>query len=159
MSVKIVHTLTFSVFAKEYDDAKKVEEALRALVPLDFEKEKIKVQIQKCEGFEGIIKVMTIQLTKVSHTNHVLDTLLKKLTADQKELLKSQTESRLDEELDYFIRFEKDAWVNERALELTELGNCIHCKLALAVYPKKRELAIQLVHRLLDQGSGNQKSI
>ena len=156
--MRLVHTITLSVFAKEYEDAGKVEEALRALVPFDFENEKIKVLVQKAEGFDSTIKIVTIQLTKVSHTNAVLEFLMEKLSSDQKALLKEQTESRVDEELDYFIRFEKSAWVDERTLELTDTGNCIHCKFALAVYPKKRELAIALVHRILDFKNQQERS-
>ena len=81
------------------------------------------------------------------------------LEPKQKEVLKEQTESRLDESLDYFVRFDKTEWVNERKLVITDTGNCIHCKFALAVYPKKRELAVALVQRLLMNTSSDQKSI
>src|SRR3989344_3789980 len=149
VAMRLVYAITLSAFAKAHEDAKEIEDALRALVPFDFEKEKLKVQVQNAEGFESTIRIITIQLTKVTHTNEVLKFLFGKLEPEQKDALKEQTESRLDESLDYFVRFDKTEWVNERKLVITDTGNCIHCKIALAVYPKKRELAVALVQRLL----------
>ena len=146
-----MHAINVSVFAKEYENVAMIEQALRALVPLDFEQEKLKVVVQEAEGFEGIIRILSIHLLKPAHTNKVVEFLQEQLTQEQKELLEEQAESRLDKELNYFVRFDKDFWVAARKLELTDSGNCFHYKFVLAAYPKKREIALPLAKSLLTQ--------
>ncbi len=147
--MKLVHNITISVFAKEHDDIVAIKEALNAFVPLDFEKENLKVEIQKAEGFDSKINIMSILLSKPSHTTAAIDLLRAKLSEEQKEILLEQTSSRVDEELNYFVRFDKDFWVEKRELELTDFGNCFHFKFVLACYPKKLEIALELAKKLL----------
>ena len=86
-------------------------------------------------------------------TNDFLDFLLNKFSDEQKRLLISQAESRLDANLDFFIRIDKDHWVNEREFWLTDSGSCFHIKLAVAAYPKKRDAALLLIRKLFSQKS------
>ncbi len=121
-------------------------------MPFDLEKAKIQLQTQNTTGFnERTIKIFTIILTKEAHTNDFLQFLFDKLKEEQKKLLISQTESRLDQEFDFFVRIEKDQWIKEREIWLTDSGHCFHIKLSLAVFPRTREKALQLVEKLLSQ--------
>lgn len=97
--MKQVHNIIITVFAKEYEDSANIKKALCALVPLDFEKEKISINIQNAEGFDSKILIMCIQLFKPAHTNIVIDFLRERLSPEQKQILLEQTESRVDEEL------------------------------------------------------------
>ena len=57
-------------------------------------------------------------------------------------------ESRLDKNLDLFLRFEKDTWINERKLVLTDSGKCFHLRISIAAFPKNREVALNVVKDL-----------
>ncbi len=149
-----IHRATITAFGKPEETVEAVKEGITALVPFNLEEAKVKLEIQNAEGSEERkIKIFTIILAKESHTNDFLQFLLDKLTAEQKELLIKQAETRLDTEYDFFIRFEKDAWINDRELMLTDTGNCFHVKLSLAVFPKNKERALELIDKLLRQKS------
>lgn len=149
-----IHRATITAFGKSEENIEAIKEGIIALVPFNLEEAKVKLEIQTTEGFEDRkIKIFTIILTKESHTNDFLQFLLDKLTEAQKEMLVKQAETRLDTEFDFFIRFEKDAWINDRELMITDTGNCFHVKLSLATFPKKKENALQLVRKLFIQKS------
>jgi RNA binding exosome subunit len=61
----------------------------------------------------------------------------------------SQIESRLDEELFFFMRIDKDSWNIEKKTILTDSGNCYHIRITVAAFPKKRESAVALLNRFL----------
>jgi len=145
------HRATITAFGKPEEDVEAIKEGIIALVPFNLEEAKVKLEIQNTEGFERQIKIFTIILTKESHTNDFLQFLLDKLSKEQKEMLAAQAETRLDAEFDFFMRFEKDAWIKDRELLLTDTGNCYHIKLSLATFPKKKENALQLVERIFRQ--------
>jgi RNA binding exosome subunit len=150
--MKWVHRVTITVFAKPDENKTETIAGLKALVPFNLEDTKIKVEDRHAEGFnQRKIDILTITLTKEAHTNDFLQFLLDTLNKEQKGLLISQAGSRLDEELDYFIRIEKDNWIQKRQLLLTESGNCYHIKLSLAAFPKKRETALKLAERIFSQ--------
>jgi RNA binding exosome subunit len=148
--MRYLKSVTLSVFAKSSEeDAAKVKEALVALVPLDFGEEKIAVKEETATGFnEQPIKVYTITLEKESHTNAFLKHLLNRLTKEQKDILISQRESRLDNDLNFFIRLDKDKWMNEQAVEITDSGRCFHIRMLLAAYPARRPDALVLVEKI-----------
>ncbi|MEM3154458.1 MAG: RNA-binding domain-containing protein [Candidatus Woesearchaeota archaeon] len=147
-----VHRVTLTAFAKPEENVEAIREGIKALVPFNLENEKLSLQMQNAEGFEErIIKIFTIVLTKEKHTNDFLQFLLDSLNEEQKKMLISQAESRLDAEYDFFIRIDKNEWIQERKIELTDTGNCFHIKMSLAVFPKKKETALQLVQKMFAQ--------
>jgi len=147
-----IHRVTITAMGKPEEDIEAVKQGIIALVPLNMEEAKVPLQVQNSEGFEErTIKIFTIVLMKEAHTNDFLHFLLDNLTEEQKNLLISQAESRLDTEFDFFIRIDKDEWIKERKIWLTDSGNCYHLKFTLAVFPKKREGALQLINKLFSQ--------
>ncbi len=147
-----IHRATLTAFVKPEENPEKIKEGLTALVPFNLEEAKMQLKEQNAEGFnQRRIKIFTIVLTKESHTNDFLQFILDKLSEEQKRLLISQAESRLDAEFDYFIRIDKQRWMQEREVWLTDSGECFHIKLSLAVYPKKKETAMKLLDRLFRQ--------
>jgi RNA binding exosome subunit len=147
-----IHRATLTALGKPEEDVDAIKEGIRALVPFNLEESKVPFQTQNAEAFDDrIIKIFTIILTKEAHTNDFLQFLLDTLNEEQKKLLISQAESRLDTEYDFFIRIDKDAWVQERQISLTDGGNCFHIKLTLAVFPKKKESALQLIQKMFTQ--------
>ena len=147
--MKFLNNVVLSVFCRSEEDAQSVKKSLAELVPLNLEEEKIRVVEQTAEGFnDQKIKIFTITLTKQSHTNAFLKMLLAKLTAEQKEMLVQQRESRLDNDLNFFMRLDKDKLINDRAMSITDSGNCFHIKLHLAAYPARRPDALVLVEKI-----------
>ena len=98
---------------------------------------------------EKIIKIFTIELVKEKHTNYFLEFLNSKLTKEQKMLLLSQKESRLDEEQFFFIRLDKTELVENDRFFITDSGNCVHIRMSIASFPRKRKVALQAIAKLL----------
>lgn len=149
--MKSLHSVTLSVFVKphEGEDLAAVRQALIDLVPLNLEDEKLAVTDNVAQGFnEQPIHILSITLTKQAHTTAFLKALLNRLTNEQKELLLSQKESRLDAELNFFIRLDKDRWLADRAVSITDSGRCFHIKMAIAAYPARRPDALLAVEKI-----------
>ena len=59
-----------------------------------------------------------------------------------------QKESRLDDNLDFFLRFGKDEYIRNDKLMLTDSGNCFHIKISIDAFPKKREIALKIADKI-----------
>lgn len=139
----IIHNAVVSVFAYPEDDIELVKECLIKLVPF-----KARVEQKTAQGFnERVIKIFRIVVDKRSECREFLNNLLNLLRSSQKSVLLSQIESRLDDELFFYIRFDKSAWVDGK-LWLTDSGDCFHIKLSVAAFPKKREVALKMLEDL-----------
>jgi len=93
-----IHRATLTALGKPEENVEEVREGIRALVPFNLEEAKVPFQTQNAEGFDDrIIKIFTIVLMKEAHTNDFLQFLLDNLSDEQKQLIISQAESRLDE--------------------------------------------------------------
>jgi len=145
----LAHNIHMTVFCKPEDDAGLVTEKLLFLVPLDFKKEKIELKRTNSTGFnEKKITILEVYLEKESHTNLFLNNLTKNLTDEQKLLIKKQAESRLDDELNFFLRFDKLKLINEGRLWLTDKGDCFHIRIKIAAFPHKREVALKIINKI-----------
>jgi len=160
--MKAVHTVAISVFTMPGDKtdnsqiARVIDNALKELVDLDFGKEKLAIRITKVEGFNNrMIDIRELTLTKEAHTNHFLAHLLSKLDSNQKSLLAEQSESRLDEELNFYIRLGKPELLRGEYC-ITESGDCFHIKMHIAAFQKKRGAALDVVEKIF--GKNNKKN-
>src|SRR3989338_3300465 len=130
--MKLAHFIKIRVFCNETEDENKIQESLVSLIPFDISEEKIVVKKKTSIGFkEKKIKILEIVLEKNKHVNAFLDSLNDMLGAEQKELLNQQSASRLDDELNFFIRFDKDRLLNKE-LWFTESGDCFHLTISIA---------------------------
>lgn len=144
--MKIAHTLRLSVFAYEGEDSVKIESVLRSLFPLSLEQEKVELKQTNATGFaERRIIIFEIFLQKEKHTNAFLNNLKQKLSDDQRQLLLRQSVSRLDDELNFFIRLDKDKLLAEDRFWITDSGNCFHIRMSVAAYPSNREAALKVI--------------
>ncbi|MBI5389345.1 hypothetical protein HZB01_03115 [Candidatus Woesearchaeota archaeon] len=145
--MKFAHAITLTVFARlDEEDVDKVKEKLTLLAPIDLAAEKVQIQEQTAISFnERKIKIYTLRLEKHRHIEAFLDFLSKNLTLEQKEMLLHQKESRLDEHLSFFMRFDKEQWMREGKLWITDDGNCFHLRIHLAAFPKKREVGLGMI--------------
>lgn len=147
--MKFAHNITITVFCKERCEAQSINETLHFLIPLDFEKEKIKIEIQKADIIDQkTIDIYTVHLTKPSHTAKFLEHLKKSL-GTQINILKQQLDSRLDQGCNFFIRLDKDA-LQKKIYAITDSGNCYHIRITIAAYPKDREAARKVALKMLN---------
>lgn len=147
--MKKLNKAVVSVFVKEDENLEEIKSALKSLIPLDLEKEKISVKRQTAKGFEEKkIVILKIELEKARHTNAFTQNLLNKLTKGQKELLLDQAESRLDNHQHFFLRLDKEKMLKGQ-YEITDSGDCFHIKLHIAAFPSKRQEALKVIEKLL----------
>ncbi|MFC1769041.1 RNA-binding domain-containing protein [Nanoarchaeota archaeon] len=143
---KLVNTLQITVFVKSGEDLSIVMSKLKEIVPFDFKKEKIKIEETNATGVdENPIKIIRILLLKGRLIKPFIELMKNNLSSDQKKLILKQINSRLDENMDFFIRLDKDKLLNGEYF-LTDGGNCFHFKMNIACFPKKRinaEIAIR----------------
>ncbi len=146
--MRLANNVNIRVFCKEDEDKELLLEKLRMLLPFDAEKEKIKITEQKAEGFdEKQILIISVSLVKERHVSAFIENLLSRL-GDEKKTLLEQLESRLDNNLDFFIRLDKELLLKDK-LVLTDSGNCYHIKINIAAFPKRRARAAEMLRELL----------
>tara|TARA_Y100000310_G_scaffold234586_1_gene237595 strand:- start:1273 stop:1767 length:495 start_codon:yes stop_codon:yes gene_type:complete len=146
-TVKIANNVNVRVFCKEDEDKKLVIEKLKFLLPFDLEKEKVKIEEKKAEGFDDKkINVIKVFLTKDRHINTFIENLIIKLGEEKKTLLE-QIGSRLDDDLNFFIRLDKNMLLKDKFV-LTDAGDCYHIRINIAAFPKKKEKAVVVLKEL-----------
>ncbi len=143
--MRIAHNIRIRVFCKEWDDAEQVKKALIDIIPFDLEEEKLEIKTEKAELFEGRqMQIFSVFLKKDRHTNAFLKSLKKGLSDDQKNILIRQLDSRLDDQLHFFIRLDKNKLLNNEYC-ICDSGNCFHIDICVAAYPHKKEAARKLL--------------
>ena len=150
--MKYANQIRLNVFSYEHEDRNSVLEAFLGFFPFDLEENKVILKNTKASGFnEKIVEIFEAVLTKDNLIKQFLNNLLNNLSEVQKGQLLQQAESRLDADLNFFIRFDKDSWIKDRKLFITDSGNCFHLKISVAAYPKKREAALNVVNELFSK--------
>ncbi len=147
--MKHAHFIEMRVFSKEIDDEGAILNKISDIFPLDLEKEKISIGKQSAEVFDNKkINILKVSIKKDRHIGNFLDRMFSRLTKDQKELLLKQIESRLDNDLNFFFRLDKEKLMDGEYW-ITDSGNCFHFKISVAAYPHKREVAKKIIEDLL----------
>ena len=147
--MKIANSIKITVFTKQGEDSEKIKQKLLDLIPFDIEKEKILLGQKKATGFEEKeIKIFEILLTKEKYTHIFLENLIQNLSNETKELILRQAETRLDQECNFFLRFSKDKLIKENEFWITDQGNCFHVKINIAAFPKKRDIALEIIRNV-----------
>jgi hypothetical protein len=147
--MKLANSIKITVFSKEGEDADKIKAALISLIPFNLEQENILIGQTKAIGFnEKEIRIFEITLAKDKHINQFIETLISKLKPETKELIIRQAESRLDDEYNFFLRFDKEKLMTENIFWLTDQGNCFHIKITLLAFPKRKDVALEVVRKI-----------
>ena len=150
--MNVAHSATIRVFCGEGENEQAILAGLKWLIPFDFEKEKISIQGQNALGFnDRKITIFEVVLTKNRHVRAFLDNLLVKISEQDKKTLLRQLNSRIDEDANFFLRFEKERLSEHQDLLLTDGGNCYHIKIKIAAYPSTKEKAIDAMKELLSK--------
>ena len=146
--MKLAHTITISVFLKTGENEQKIKSALIRMIPMDIEKEKIKLNEIDTPSNEGATKkIFEIKLAKGKHVADFLEYLNSKISKEEREMLARQYLTRVDEELNFFLRLEKKGILNDE-YKITDSGECFHVKIHLAAYPAKVELGKEAVKQI-----------
>ncbi len=147
--MKYAHLIKLTVFSYKHENGEAILESFLKLLPFNLEENKVVLKKSTAYGFnDKKIEVLEVVLTKNNLINLFLKNILDNLDKNQKNIILSQLESRLDKNLDFFIRFDKDSWINEKKLILTDSGKCFHIRTSIAAFPKKREVALNVVKDL-----------
>ncbi|MBI2580573.1 hypothetical protein HYV85_02065 [Candidatus Woesearchaeota archaeon] len=148
--MKIAHSASIRVFCGEEENEAEVTEGLKWLVPLDLEKEKIVIQRHNALGFgDRRIAVFEVALTKERHVKAFIENLLQKLPEQQEQLLMKQLDSRIDDQANFFVRFEKEILAKHRDLLVTDGGNCYHVRIKIASFPSTKKSAVTVMKKVL----------
>ncbi len=146
--MKHLHNVVISVFAKEDENIEKIKEALISLVPFNLEDEKVVLKQKTAIGFgEKKIQIFEIQIKKQKHLKLFLENFILHLSEKQKKRMIAQKESRLDEDLHFFIRLDKEKLL-EGGYFIIDGGNCFHIKMSIAVFPAKRQSALAIIDKI-----------
>jgi len=152
--MKIAHQIKIKVFSYEKinEDNKLILDKFLELFPFDFKDEKIELKKTEAEGFhEKKITGFETILNKEKHIKRFLENLNQKLGNGEKNRIISQLDSRLDDNLDFFLRFDKEEYLKNNKLNLTDSGNCFHVSMSIAAFPKKREIGLKIVRDVFDR--------
>ena len=141
--MKYAHLVNLTAFSHEGEDSESIRDAFLRFFPFSLEENKVILNKTAAEGFHGRkIAVFEAKLVKNSLISKFLENLVSSLDEGQNQEILKQIDSRLDENLD------KDLWIKENKLVLTDSGKCFHLKISIAAFPKKREVALNVIRDL-----------
>ena len=147
--MKYAHLIKLAVFSYENENSMNILDGFLRFFPFNLEDDKAAFKKSVATGFnERKIKILEATLTKNNLISQFLENLLNNLDENQKAIILEQAESRLDKNMDFFLRFDKDLWVKEHKSSLTDSGRCFHIKISVAAFPKKMEAALNVIREL-----------
>jgi hypothetical protein len=152
--MKLAHQIKAKVFSyeKNNDDDKLILDKFLQFFPFNLKDEKIKLKKINALGFnEKKITIFEVILAKEKHTSKFLENLLKNIDDEDKKVILSQVESRLDNNLDFFLRLDKEEYLKNNKLKLTDSGNCFHVMISVAAFPKKREIGLGIIRSIFTE--------
>ena len=146
--MKLANIVRIRVFVKPEENEQEIKQALLKLLPFNLEEEKIVLERRAAQGFnERKIIVCEISLQKDRQINKFLEHLNQSITKSQKALLLKQADSRLDSELNFFIRLDKQSLLQGNYL-VTDSGDCFHIRISVAAFPRTKEVAMKVVNEI-----------
>ena len=123
------------------------EGIVKEIIPVLGAKEKVVVKACKAVSFnQRQIIIYEVMLTKNKHINLFLQSLKSRLDPQQLKMLLRQ-DNRLDENMDFFIRLDKESLINGQFV-VTDCGECFHIRISIAAFPKKRSVALDVVKKI-----------
>ena len=147
--MKQAHLIQIKVFSYEKDNESLILDKFLKFFPFELKDEKIELKKDIAEGFQGKkITIYEVTLNKNKHIKIFIENLAKIIDDDQKKLILLQKDTRLDDNLDFFLRFYKDEYLKNDKLIVTDSGNCFHIKISVAAFPKKREIALEIIEEI-----------
>jgi RNA binding exosome subunit len=147
----IAHTLIIELFVTSDENIKNIQTKFVQVIPFDLEEEEVELHKETAIGFnQQRIKILRITLSKQRHINAFLSYMVDNLQDPTKGIILSQAERRIDENLNFFLRFDKYKLLNEKQFQLIERGDCIFVKFKIAAFPKSNERAVKIIYDLFE---------
>jgi RNA binding exosome subunit len=144
------HSITVEIFVQPGEKIDKIKQKFLSLFPFDLNEEKIDIYEKSVIGFNNkIIKVLRIDLLKKRHIKAFLDNLFNQLSEETKNKIKDQAKKRLDQNLNFYLRFDKYTLLNRDLYKLTDQGDCFYIKFKIAAFPKNESNALNIIYDLL----------
>jgi RNA binding exosome subunit len=141
--MKLIHNIKISVL---FDENQKeiIKKTLLKILPTqtieDLNNKKIKIDEELIKG-ENNLMMYILKIKKNKQCNLFFENLINNL---DKEYLEDKITKRIDSSCKLFIRLDKDSLINNK-YEMTYCGNCFHIKMTIASYPKKKEIAENMI--------------
>ncbi|WP_306058291.1 RNA-binding protein [Natronococcus wangiae] len=135
-----LHYVDLRAFCYATEDEKRVEEALRTLLPEEFEIERV-----ESEGHYGDrILVLSARVENADDVRHVLSRLADLESLDT---LLGELDDRVTENTELFLRLDKQAAFEGEI----RLGNGITFRAKVEAYPAKKEQAVENARDVLER--------
>lgn len=139
----MIHHVMLRTFAHATEDISRVKSALELFLPEDCE---IKTTMNKGH-FGNPITVLEAKLEK-RHCKSFLD-IFRSLSKAQMSGLKDELKRHFDDNSNFYIRFDKQS-AYEGDIKLAQTEDSITAKMKIISYPSRRENAVMIIERLLD---------
>lgn len=150
--MKYAYLIKLTAFSYEHENDGAILDAFLRFFPFNLDENKVAFNRTCASGFdERKIDLLEVILAKNNLINRFLKNLLSNLDENQRKLILEQAESRLDKNMGFFLRFDKDLWVKEKKLALTDSGKCFHIRISVAAFPKKRGIALNIIKKIFNQ--------
>ncbi|MDG6229217.1 MAG: RNA-binding domain-containing protein [Candidatus Thermoplasmatota archaeon] len=146
---KLLHSIQLNVFESSVEKLPEIHTVFHYLLPLDFEKNHLKIDHQQLQGFSGIIHSLTLQTISNRHNSMLLDAIFSHLSRQEVSLMELQKESRLNQDGVFYIRLDKQSLL-QNIFRLTDSGDCFHIKIKLAAYPATKDRYFQNLRKILE---------
>ena len=141
MSSVPFHYVDLRTFCYATEEAARVEDALRTLLP-----EETQIERVETEGHHGDrILVLSTRLERAEEIRHVLSQLAT-LPADERDTLLDELDERVDANTSFFLTLSKQAAFDGRV----ERGDGITLRGKVEVYPAKKPKAIERVREAFE---------
>jgi len=99
--------------------------------------------------FNEKLYVLTVFIKKKSDIRAFLNTLFSQMSVEGIQCLKSEVDLRTDEDCNFYVRLSKTALLDGGIKLCTE--DSVHIKIKAAVYPSKKESAVEAISRMLEE--------
>lgn len=147
--MKEFHSIQCRVITEPDDELEDVIAGFYYLMPADYSKE-LKIEKDSFHDQEGCLRhLLTLTVKKPQLVKQFITNIFEELPPKEMATLIKQLPSRIDDESFFYIRIDKNKFLIERILELTETGSCFHFTLNVASYPKRRTVAVSTVEKYL----------
>ncbi|ATW86890.1 hypothetical protein halTADL_0068 [Halohasta litchfieldiae] len=134
------HYIDLRTFCYATEDEKRVEEAIRAFLPEEFELDRM-----ENAGHHGDrIVVLSARVENADDMRLILDRLAE---LDEIDRIMDELDERVDDNCSFFLRLDKQAAFQDEV----ELGKGITLRAKVEAYPAKHEAAVENAREALEQ--------
>jgi len=141
--IVLAESITLKIFVNFDENPEEISDKFLKVIPFDLVKEELTLNRKRVTGFNHEkIMIFELKLKKKKHTSTFLESFKTKLSNDLKLQLLNTLEERMDEECNFYIRLNKQELIYHDRYALTTDGICLHIRIHVATYPKRRENAL-----------------